>query len=306
MVLAAKSKPRISKTHKKRVGQHRAHTKHYLKAYHPYIPIILVIALGLLLNIFWGQAGKGVLGSNTTLTAQHLLDDTNARRTADDELTLEMNNALSQAAQAKANDMVAKNYWAHNTPDGRTPWAFMTDAGYTFRAAGENLAYGFVSSNDTLTGWMASPGHRANILNANFSQVGFGIARSNNYIGSGPETVIVAMYGEPSNAHGVSINKANQQQGVLSDTVWSGYSSDAPQSVSRITVLSGSSAGFMFILAAIAACGLLWMITRHALAWRRVVVHSEAFILRHRMFDIAIVSVATLSVLLTHSAGFIR
>lgn len=305
MVLAAKTKPRISRTHKKRVGQHRPHTKHYLKAYHPYIPIVLVIGLGLLLNIFWSHAGKGVLGSETALNAQHLLDDTNSRRTADDEMTLELNSKLSLAAQAKADDMVANNYWSHNTPDGRTPWVFMTDAGYTFQAAGENLAYGFDSSSDTLAGWMSSPGHRANILNANYSQVGFGIAHAANYIGAGPETVIVAMYGEPKNAAVSGVNFPNQLKGVLSDATTASISTGS-QSVSRIAVLSNNSAGIMYALAALAACGLLWMITRHALAWRRVVVHSEEFIVRHRMLDVVIVSVTTLCVLLTHTAGFIH
>jgi hypothetical protein len=93
--------------------------------------------------------------------------------------------------------MIAGNYWAHTSPDGVTPWYWFDYAGYDYLTAGENLAYGFDSSNGVVTGWMNSPSHRDNMLNGKFEQVGFGIANGSNYQG-GPNTVVVAMYGDPA------------------------------------------------------------------------------------------------------------
>jgi cell division septation protein DedD len=108
-----------------------------------------------------------------------------------------LNSQLDNAAQAKANDMAARNYWSHDTPDGQSPWTFFTAAGYEYQTAGENLAYGFDTSLNTVNAWMNSPGHRANILNTTYTEVGFGIANAADYQGTGPETIVVAEYASP-------------------------------------------------------------------------------------------------------------
>jgi hypothetical protein len=95
--------------------------------------------------------------------------------------------------------MIANDYWAHDAPDGTTPWFFVAQAGYDYLSAGENLAHGFATSDETVNsadGWMNSPLHRANIMNASYEEVGFGIANGANFQG-GESTVVVAMYGDP-------------------------------------------------------------------------------------------------------------
>src|SRR5206468_12650742 len=104
---------------------------------------------------------------------------------------------LAAAAQAKARDMVAGNYWSHTSPAGKTPWTFISAAGYQYQQAGENLAYGFASADDTEAAWMNSAEHRANILETSYQNVGFGVAQSPNYQGQGAETIVVAEYGQP-------------------------------------------------------------------------------------------------------------
>ncbi|HET7320826.1 MAG TPA: CAP domain-containing protein [Candidatus Saccharimonadales bacterium] len=126
-----------------------------------------------------------------------LLAYSNNQRAAAGEGYLNLNGALDSAAQAKANDMVSENYWGHYSPSGASPWTFISNAGYGYSAAGENLAYGFASSADVITAWMNSAEHRANLLNGGFVDVGFGIANSPNYVGTGPETIVVAEYGTP-------------------------------------------------------------------------------------------------------------
>jgi cell division septation protein DedD len=124
-----------------------------------------------------------------------LLQYTNNERAANGLGALAVHGSLNAAAQAKANDMASRDYWSHNTPEGNAPWVFFANAGYSYVTAGENLAYGFDNSSNTVTAWMNSPGHRANILNNSFVDVGFGMANSPNYQGTGPETIVVAMYG---------------------------------------------------------------------------------------------------------------
>lgn len=198
MTLTKQKARRPSAAARKRSGMHHRHNQHYVKAYWPYLPIFAVLSLGILLNSWLGHANHSVLGYATDMSIQSLLDDTNAQRTSNGESALNLNAQLDQAAQAKANDMAARDYWSHNTPDGQTPWSFITAAGYSYTTAGENLAYGFDTASDTLTGWMNSPEHRANILNTSFVDVGFGIINIPDYQNSGPETLVVAMYASPA------------------------------------------------------------------------------------------------------------
>ena len=92
------------------------------------------------------------------------------------------------AARAKLFDMLKQDYFDHRTPDGRQPWAFMQAAGYAFQSAGENLAKGFDNERDLQRAWMKSRGHRANILNPLFTEIG--VADANG--------VVVVMFGRPA------------------------------------------------------------------------------------------------------------
>ena len=143
------------------------------------------------------QGGQfSVLGYATNVSTGGLLSETNAKRAANGFGSYASSVRLTQAAQAKANHMIAENYWSHYSPSGVTPWYFIEQAGYNYSRAGENLAYGFATSAGVVQGWMDSPSHRANILDSGFVHVGFGIANGANFQG-GENTVVVAMYGEP-------------------------------------------------------------------------------------------------------------
>lgn len=196
---SSETRRKTSPARKSAAAKPRAVRRHELKSYWPYLPTLAIFGLGIFLSSFLHHATHSVLGYATDMSIQSLFDDTNQQRSANGVAGLSLNNQLDQAAQAKANDMAARDYWSHNTPDGQTPWTFITAAGYSYQTAGENLAYGFATAADTLTGWMNSPGHRANILNTSFTEVGFGIIDIANYQNSGPETLVVAMYASPAN-----------------------------------------------------------------------------------------------------------
>lgn len=106
---------------------------------------------------------------------------------------LRLNQQLSRAAQDRVEDMFAKNYFAHVSPDGVEPFVWVTRHGYRYRIIGENLAVGFRGMS-VVDGWMRSPGHRENILQSAFDEVGIAIAEGSPRRGyRGP--LVVAMYG---------------------------------------------------------------------------------------------------------------
>lgn len=159
--------------------------------------MLLIVLVGLLFGSAKSPIQTGVLAYATEMSSSGLLSATNAQRSANGKASLAINAQLASAAQTKANDMAARNYWSHNTPDGKAPWYFVEQAGYSYTKAGENLAYGFGTSSQTVTGWMNSPTHRANMLDSAFTEVGFGFINSADYNNSGEETIVVAMYGQP-------------------------------------------------------------------------------------------------------------
>ncbi len=152
-------------------NNHRAHFLH-LKT------LTLVIAI-LIVSSFFFSSGLNPFPNNlrvfADISTQELLNFTNEKRAEYGLPALSSNSQLEMAANKKAEDMFAKNYWAHNSPDGITPWYFIKEAGYDYVYAGENLARGFTDSRDAVNAWMASPGHRENLLSENFNEVGFAV-----------------------------------------------------------------------------------------------------------------------------------
>ncbi len=104
---------------------------------------------------------------------------------------LTSNELLNEAARLKAEDMAAKGYFAHTSPDGKTPWYWLSQVGYDFTAAGENLAVNFSESADVTDAWMDSPTHRANIVRKDFKEIGIGVASG---VYKGKNTVFVAQF----------------------------------------------------------------------------------------------------------------
>ncbi len=125
-----------------------------------------------------------------------LVDQTNERRVEENLNGLVVNDLLVKAAQMKADDMAAKGYFSHNSPDGKTPWYWFKEAGYEYAAAGENLAVNFTDSKDVTDAWMHSESHRANIMSGNYTEIGIATARG---IYKGKEAIFVVQeFGRPS------------------------------------------------------------------------------------------------------------
>jgi uncharacterized protein YkwD len=292
-----KQRKRVSPSvaHRKRTGRHHTHNEHYVKSYWPYLPVFAVLLFGVILNGFIGRQHHSVLGYSTGINSQVLLAETNGERSNKHLPALQLNAQLTAAAQAKANDMAHKGYWSHVSPDGTQPWAFVTSAGYQYEAAGENLAYGFGTSNDVMTAWMHSPEHKANIMNGVYQDVGFATANVADYQGTGPQTIVVAEYGEP-------IGMINPETGDTTSTpVVLGTQA---QPVSRVSLIS-TATWIPLLMAAMVGGAITLFFVRHALAWHKVLVKSERFFLAHPLLDVFLMSLAVIALLLSHVAGTI-
>lgn len=153
----------------------------------------------LLVSELFFLAGAGVFSNYDNYLALILsgvlVDETNVNRVSQNLSSLNVNPLLEEAAKQKAEDMAHMSYFSHVGPDGKTPWEWLRETGYNYRYAGENLAVNFVDSKDVVVAWMASPGHRANILNEHYTEIGIGTA-TGTY--KGRETIFIAQYfGQP-------------------------------------------------------------------------------------------------------------
>lgn len=94
---------------------------------------------------------------------------------------LKLNTELSAVARAKSQDMKNNQYFSHTSPTYGSPFDMMKTFGISYRTAGENIAMGYRTPEAVVDGWMNSEGHRANILNSSFSEIGVGYVSSGNY-----------------------------------------------------------------------------------------------------------------------------
>lgn len=280
------------KTHK----AHKKHPQHYVKVYWPYLPLVLVVGLALWLSYpAVTRSQRGVLSYETHISSLELLEATNKQRVQSNDRPLALNDKLNAAAQAKANDMAARNYWSHVTPDGTSPWAFVDNAGYQYETVAENLAYGFDNSNEVLRGWLNSPEHRQNLLSNNFSDVGFGIAHADSYVGKGAQTIVVALYAKPGSSS--------------ADTAVLGASNFAETntSVNKAQTLTEKNLPWIGLaIGLIAGAAGAYLVLKHSVGLHRTLRKGEKFVLKHPVWDATILVIIALCAILGQSVGVIR
>lgn len=284
----------ISKHPIKRRSTFKKHSKRYVKVYAPYLPAIigLVISLSLFLPNT-SDSSKGVLGYATNTSVNNLLIETNEKRSDENVSNLGLNSALTAAAQAKADDMARNNYWSHVSPDGKQPWFFIEQAGYKYAQAGENLAYGFDSSEDTIKGWMNSTEHRKVMLDAKMKEVGFGIANVPNYQNHGAETIVVAMYGTPPDS--------------LSEQVNAEFITSSASQISLGQVITnGKYPWINFIGGLLIGLIAMYLVIKHSLRLRKWIKQGEQYVLHHPIVDISLISLLILLIVLSQTVGFIQ
>jgi len=297
----------VSKQKQATKPKHR-HTKNYLKVYWPYLPLIIIIILGFVVGLPSKKDGRGVLSYATNVSTNGLLDATNKQRLNNGQSSLKLNDKLDKAAQDKANDMVNKDYWSHNTPDGNAPWVFITNNGYLYEKVGENLAYGFNTSSDVVSGWMNSPSHKANLLDPDYVDVGFGFANSPNYQKSEPATIVVAMYGQPQNSVSSSTLKVEGSHASAQSSFNSQNTNEnlKPKTVSRIQAITdGNMPWAQVFVGVLIGAGITMLLIKHGIRIKKVVFDGEQFVVHHPLLDITVIAFLALLIIMSQQAGII-
>lgn len=182
-------------------NNHRAKALHH-DALFAYTLLFMVFNLGLRVV---HDTVPDVLGYATDIRVEQLLEDTNAKRKEAGLSQLVLSSSLSQAASYKAADMFANNYWAHNSPAGKTPWDFIVQSGYSYVIAGENLAKNFQTSFGVTDAWMNSQTHKDNIIKPGYREVGFAVV--NGTLLGEETTLVVQMFGAGSGQQTAAIRQ---------------------------------------------------------------------------------------------------
>lgn len=290
--------PRVTTTLEK---NHR-HQLHKRRAWWFGVLAIGMIVIQFAYNMHSGNAPK-VLGYATTMDSAALLATTNKDRTDVGLPQLKLNETLARAAQAKADDMIAKNYWSHIAPDGTTPWFYFQKFEYRYSSAGENLAYGFATSEQVVTAWMNSAEHRANLL-GNYTDVGFGYANSTDYQ-HGNNTVVVAFYGLPDTKDehvagattGEAYNHPNTGVGV--------HTAAFPTKISGVTsIVSGNAPWASYASLALIGAAIMGFLVTHLETLRLGWHNAKRYAVLHPAVDAAVLFCLAL-IVVQAASGFV-
>jgi hypothetical protein len=271
--------------------RHNNYRPHLIRRY-GIVAVVLVVA-AVQGGFFLFQNGQ-ILGDKSNITIAQLLDGTNFARTASGFGALKINDKLSQAAKNKAENMLEVGYWSHNAPDGTAPWHWIKSAGYDYINAGENLARGFNTTDSIMQAWLDSQSHRANILNRDYSEVGF--AAVNGDMDGRKTTLIVAMYASPASVPNTGNVLAGTSVGETEQAVdfWTklrrGLQSLTPSLIVTLILL-----------------GITTCVALLAHAYRKNLPKSlrQSWYRHHALYKIAIFIIIALSAVLSYGGGLI-
>ena len=157
--------------------------------HHQYLfGFIVLLSFYQILFPLYKRSHPEILGFAKDITIDRILVLVNEERGKENLSPLTLNPELTIAAAKKGTDMFGKNYWAHISPTGTTQWQFITDSGYQYAYAGENLAKSFNTSEEVVNAWINSPTHRANIMKKEYTDIGLAIMNGSL---NGEETTLV-------------------------------------------------------------------------------------------------------------------
>ncbi len=146
------------------------------------------------------------------ITSKNIIQLVNKERFSHGLDVVVENSLLSGAAREKLNDMIKKDYFAHTSPGGISPWHWIEKSGYDYQYAGENLAVNFTNAEDQHKAWMASATHRKNILNSSYKEIGVAVAEGT--LEGQTSIITVQFFGTPADAAPSAKSAEPAEQGV--------------------------------------------------------------------------------------------
>lgn len=289
---------------KKQTSRLLRHAKHLLvpsksNSYHPHLirwqGLGAVLVLTLVIQLGYGLITTGhleVLGRASNIVVDDLVKDTNIERKVAGLSELTLNDQLSKAAFAKAQDMITNNYWAHDSPSGVKPWKWLADQGYNYNVAGENLAKNYPNAKATVSAWMASSTHRANLLGEKYQDVGFGVVEG--ALNGQETTIIVAYYGAPV----TGVAAASDQKTTIAP-VTNGIGNPLTYFGSAIQSLSPATLGVLGLLVIVGIVAAIAHQYRNKLPKR----FQKSWKLHHGAYKAAGVAVVVVVIIMSTGGG---
>lgn len=241
----------------------------------------LLVLLGLYImaqsaiNIF-SSFQPGVLGYASYISPDKIVEYTNQYRLQEGREALVLNDTLTEAALAKAQDMFSNDYWAHISPTGVEPWYFISQSGYSYLHAGENLARDFTDPQAVVQAWVDSPAHRQNLLEDDFSEIG--VAVVDGTINGIETTIVVQLFGQPQTEGFLSSRTSGQiiSEAHASEVAQERFTGLSPLDLSRTVSLT-------FIVLLIITLAFDWFYV-----WRKRIVRISGNSWAHLTYLIAI------------------
>ncbi len=131
--------------------------------------------------IYPGNKVTVPLLTNLKALERQVIELVNQERAKSGLKPLKANWELSRVARYKSNDMRDRKYFSHDSPTYGSPFTMIKAFGISYRSAGENIAAGQTTAWEVMQSWLKSPGHRQNILNAGFTEIGVGYSQGGSY-----------------------------------------------------------------------------------------------------------------------------
>lgn len=210
------------------------------------------------------------------ITPTTVVELSNRVRALHERTPLSADERLTRAAQAKADDMAKRGYFAHTSPDGKTALERIRLTGYPVRYAAENLAVHFQTAQDVQQGWMESPSHRAILLDERYVNTGVGIAHGR-YEGR-QTTFVVHLFGTPTENGYVALDTPTPDTSAVV-----GAGSGSPESAAgRVLAETFSQERvdgavrelYLYVIAFLTALLLIMLVVRYRLLHTASIMHS--------------------------------
>ncbi len=254
-------------------------SKHYLKPYLPYIPILLLLCLGLItINLLSGRQKI----TTPNFNQNELLALTNYQRHLYNEKALVINPMLSKIAQQKINNN-----------------SFINLNKIKIK---QNYAYGFQNSSNIITAWEAKSNSKNNLLNTNFSQVGYAFKEIKDNTGKSFKPLVVVIYSQNSNYLSRITFKVNNR--INKSAPDSSITNFKDKLISRISIYSNGTIPSI-VLIIISTILAIYLILRHLIFLKKLVLNGEKILLNNIWFDILIIIVILVAVYMTGAVGYI-
>ena len=244
---------------------------------------IVLLAILQTFNSLLRYIEPNVLGYATDITVEKIIFLVNQERINNQLSPLSLSPELSTAATQKAADMFTKNYWAHISPTGVSPWQFISSSGYSYIYAGENLAKSFNTSEEVVKAWMNSSTHKANILKPEYKDIGISVM--NGLLNGEETTLVVEEFGTPVEKVIASVQKSpdmenqsnNIAQSVKEREMIAGMQSQIVQNIPRTLSL------------VIAEIMLILLVIDSIFIWRHKTIRISSHSLAHIIFIVSLV-----------------